>query len=201
MRKTRQETKITRDKLRKSALILFLKHGYSRVSLEQIAKNSGLTRGAFYWHFSSKEEILSSLLDDYHRNMEELLTRLFKIEESDHLKKLKIILDQIIDHFYNNSGFRKFIKLRWFKLEQDLSAPSVMVSSIANDYFIIELEKLITKGQQNCTIRLGFSAEELAIHAASLISGIYRLFFITSYLRKVSHAKRTIELFCKSLEV
>jgi len=47
----------TRTKIIESARILFNRNGFESVSINQIMKHAGLTRGGFYNHFSSKEEL------------------------------------------------------------------------------------------------------------------------------------------------
>jgi TetR/AcrR family transcriptional repressor of nem operon len=47
----------TRDKILESARRLFNKRGFSEVSIDEIMKNAGLTRGGFYRHFRDKDEL------------------------------------------------------------------------------------------------------------------------------------------------
>lgn len=54
---------VTREKLMRSARKLYLGHGYSAVSVEKIAADCDLTRGAFYTHFRSKEAIYIELVE------------------------------------------------------------------------------------------------------------------------------------------
>lgn len=44
------------------ALDLFSKQGYSGTSVDHICKKAKITKGGLYWHFSSKKEILLSLV-------------------------------------------------------------------------------------------------------------------------------------------
>ncbi|MFE6167781.1 TetR family transcriptional regulator [Viridibacillus arvi] len=44
----------TKKKILKSALELFSKNGFNNVTIDEIAKNSGTSKGAFYVHFDSK---------------------------------------------------------------------------------------------------------------------------------------------------
>ncbi|WP_434730446.1 TetR/AcrR family transcriptional regulator [Rhizobium binae] len=54
---------LTREKLKLSARKLYLKYGYAAVSIERIAAECSLTRGAFYAHFRSKEAIYLEILE------------------------------------------------------------------------------------------------------------------------------------------
>jgi len=47
----------TRKRILESARRLFNHHGFELVSIDQIMKHAGLTRGGFYGHFASKEEL------------------------------------------------------------------------------------------------------------------------------------------------
>ncbi len=47
-----------------SAVKLFSANGYQQTTLQDIAKDAGLTKGALYYHFKSKEDILRRVHDD-----------------------------------------------------------------------------------------------------------------------------------------
>jgi len=51
-----------RRQLLKSAHRLFAEKGYRQTSTEEIARKAGLTKGALYFHFKSKEDILFALI-------------------------------------------------------------------------------------------------------------------------------------------
>lgn len=55
----------TRKALLASALRLFDERGYYTTSVEDIVNDAKLTKGALYYHFSGKEEILHQLQEDY----------------------------------------------------------------------------------------------------------------------------------------
>jgi AcrR family transcriptional regulator len=47
-----------------AALHCFSKHGYHGARMDDIVDQSGLSKGAIYWHFKSKEELFLALFDD-----------------------------------------------------------------------------------------------------------------------------------------
>ena len=55
----------TRASLLKSGLELFGNRGYHATSVGDIAEAAGTTKGAFYHHFKSKEELLLVIHDEY----------------------------------------------------------------------------------------------------------------------------------------
>jgi AcrR family transcriptional regulator len=54
--------KTRRDQLLRAARVLFVKQGYRATTTDSIAHLAGLTKGALYFHFKSKEEIFGELL-------------------------------------------------------------------------------------------------------------------------------------------
>jgi len=52
----------TREKLLDAAEHLFLRQGVSSTSLQQIAAEAQLTRGAVYWHFKDKAELFDAMM-------------------------------------------------------------------------------------------------------------------------------------------
>jgi AcrR family transcriptional regulator len=55
----------TRDRALSVALKLFAQQGYTVTSLREIAEHLGVTKAALYFHFRTKEEILTAILRGY----------------------------------------------------------------------------------------------------------------------------------------
>jgi AcrR family transcriptional regulator len=53
----------TRSNILKTALLLFLEKGYKDVSYQDLVKKTGLSKGAMYHYFASKEELLMAVFD------------------------------------------------------------------------------------------------------------------------------------------
>ncbi|WP_046243613.1 TetR/AcrR family transcriptional regulator [Hymenobacter terrenus] len=56
--------KITKKDLLRACIQVFRKQGYYRTSIQDLAQATGLTKGVFYHHFASKEEIMHTVLDE-----------------------------------------------------------------------------------------------------------------------------------------
>lgn len=52
----------TRERILDSAFRLFAINGFKGVTIDDLMSNCGLTRGAFYAHFTSKEELYREAL-------------------------------------------------------------------------------------------------------------------------------------------
>lgn len=58
MRKSRAEAARTRENIVASASALFRRHGIAATGLADLMAGAGLTRGGFYKHFASKEQLV-----------------------------------------------------------------------------------------------------------------------------------------------
>ncbi|WP_349956619.1 TetR family transcriptional regulator [Rhizobium sp. ZPR3] len=61
MRRTKEDAAKTREEVLAAAAEIFYENGVSGSSLEKIAQRAGVTRGAIYWHFKDKAEVLTAL--------------------------------------------------------------------------------------------------------------------------------------------
>src|SRR3954449_12009070 len=60
----RAENRAGRDELLSAALRVFARRGYRAAGVDEIATEAGYSKGALYWHFSGKEELLMTLLEE-----------------------------------------------------------------------------------------------------------------------------------------
>jgi AcrR family transcriptional regulator len=58
-----QQSAETREAIVQSALRLFAKRGVSGTSIDQIAREAGITKGAVYWHFDSKDTLFEAIME------------------------------------------------------------------------------------------------------------------------------------------
>jgi AcrR family transcriptional regulator len=58
-----ERRQLSKDALLAAAQDLFVSQGYRQTTIDQIAKSAKLTKGAVYFHFKSKTEILLKLLE------------------------------------------------------------------------------------------------------------------------------------------
>ncbi|PPD53183.1 MAG: TetR family transcriptional regulator, partial [Methylotenera sp.] len=61
VRKSKEDAELTRKRIITAAREVFLSRGVSRTTLEHIATQANVTRGAIYWHFKNKTEIFHAI--------------------------------------------------------------------------------------------------------------------------------------------
>ncbi|MBR2299474.1 MAG: TetR family transcriptional regulator [Alphaproteobacteria bacterium] len=65
MKRTKEEALETRQAILQSALDLFYQKGYSKTTFEEIATRINLTKGAVYWNFKNKPDLVIALINAY----------------------------------------------------------------------------------------------------------------------------------------
>ena len=67
----------TRRRILDSAVDLFSELGYGETGLADVLARAGVSKGAFYYHFDSKEAVAVAIIEDYRRrNAEAVLERI-----------------------------------------------------------------------------------------------------------------------------
>jgi len=74
-RKTKDEAAATRQALLDAALKVFSQKGYAAARLEDVAEQTGVSRGAIYWHFHSKAELYNTLVEETSAQTEGVVRR------------------------------------------------------------------------------------------------------------------------------
>lgn len=74
------------------ALNLFIQKGFEQTSIQDIINElGGLTKGAIYHHFKSKEEIMQAVIDHLFKGVDEMLSGIRDDKELNGLEKLRKI--------------------------------------------------------------------------------------------------------------
>lgn len=63
-RTARDQARDAREVLLEAALDVLAKRGFRDASVDEIAARAGYSKGAVYWHFSSKDDLFFALLDE-----------------------------------------------------------------------------------------------------------------------------------------
>ncbi|MYL45347.1 TetR family transcriptional regulator [Virgibacillus halodenitrificans] len=87
-----------RQKIIQSALLLFEKQGYHGVTVNQIVEDVGTSKGGFYHHFKTKDELLYVIHDTFISYALEKATKANDMHESP-TKKLQAIIHDFVKVF------------------------------------------------------------------------------------------------------
>lgn len=88
----------TRNLILETAFRLFIEKGYEHTSIQDIIDNlGGLSKGAIYHHFRSKEDILTAVCDRMTAESNQLLLEVRDMPGLSGLEKLKLIFQKSLD--------------------------------------------------------------------------------------------------------
>lgn len=169
MRRTKAAALETRAKILGSALDSFSEKSFANASLTKIAANVGLTKGALYWHFRNKNDLLLRLIEEIcHRKEDETKGIL---DEPCSAEKLKLFYMTQLSQMMNDSTTQKVHRIMMKRDEwpEDIQDN---VTQILKDSFDREknmVEEYIRKGVESGQFSKGVSPEGLAV----LLSGVF----------------------------
>lgn len=94
MRKTKEDTELSREKILNAAEEVFCTKGYSSAKMTEIAEMTGMTKGAIFWHFESKAGLFLAVNTRSLARLNEIITTTFSTSDSimDKFRKALLLL-------------------------------------------------------------------------------------------------------------
>ncbi|CAG9262978.1 TetR/AcrR family transcriptional regulator [Paraburkholderia caribensis] len=75
----------------KAGLTLFAKEGHEAISITTLANQLGVTKGSFYWHFASRDELLDAILQEWTLHATERVIELVERSASTPREKIRAL--------------------------------------------------------------------------------------------------------------
>ncbi len=139
----------TKKKICKTAIVLMEKKGFNNVTIKEISKASGVSVGAFYHYFNSKNDIYFEIYRKGDEYFQKVVSKSLKEENS---------LDRILEYFEFYARYNLITGLETTKL----------LYNTQNKWFIKKgrymqqlLQEIITEGQNKKEICQVMSPEEI----------------------------------------
>jgi TetR/AcrR family transcriptional repressor of nem operon len=97
-----RDGKPTRDKILAESRDLVLKNGFSGTSIDNILEKTGITKGAFFYHFKTKNILAKALIEEFAREDISYMNKALEKTEplkGDALNRLLQFVQEFIDMF------------------------------------------------------------------------------------------------------
>ncbi len=173
MRRTKEEAQETRRRILESALDIFSSKNYVSASLTEIAQNIGLSKGALYWHFKNKNDLLLQLVDMICREGEQNLQSAID-NGSNESQKLRNYYKAELMRPLTDERYQKIHRLmqscREWPQEIQERVHEMIADSIARDKSMVEM--LIIEGQKEGKIKKDISAHSVAVLISCVFHGL-----------------------------
>jgi TetR/AcrR family acrAB operon transcriptional repressor len=175
-RKTKADAEQTRKKILTAALDLFVAKGYERATFEDVARRIHLTKGAVYWHFKSKPDLLYELV----ANMAAM-----NVAQESRASPDPVTLDSLIAHFVERArliavkpAYRKF-----FRLMMSLDWPAAKLAPVKcricrmdSDFFAV-IKKTLSVLQETGDVRADADIVNVSAVLGALWLGLMKFQF------------------------
>lgn len=118
MRRTKEEAAITRAAIIEGALRCFDRHGLASSTVDQIAAEAGVTKGAVYHHFPGKHGIIRAIRDSLTLPLLDAAdTELLRASELPVLERIERFLVGLVEGLEQDRRKRCALKVMFFKCE------------------------------------------------------------------------------------
>lgn len=117
VRRTKEEAQVTRAQILEAAEQAFYERGVARTTLADIATLAGVTRGAIYWHFTNKADLVQAMLDSLHEPLEEMSQATLSEDETDPLGCMKKLLIHLFRQVSRDPKTRRINEILFHKCE------------------------------------------------------------------------------------
>lgn len=179
VRRTKEEAEQTKQAIMTSALELFYEKGFARSTFDEIAKRINLTKGAVYWHFRNKADLLAELMRQKflaHKNKikSDGCTANSIADIREHFKNVALSIE-------NDADFCRFLFFVVFQMEWSEGVSNRVFGQIADitEYTWNILKERLTFLQKNGEIPADTNIENLTILISCLWRGA-----VDSYISK-----------------
>ena len=173
MRTTKAEAEQTRIALLDAAETLFWEQGVARTTMLDIARQAGLTRGAFYHHFTGKAEVFSALIERARFPQEEDLRRSAERDDIDPLVILRTSCRSVFEIIASDKVRRRMFGIVMHRRESLGDLEELAVARRRELFRSIETnERLLKKAQKAGQLSERWTPSIAAMTLYSAIMGL-----------------------------
>jgi TetR/AcrR family transcriptional regulator, acrAB operon repressor len=182
MRRTKEEAAETRRTLLSAALRVFSRKGYAATTLNDVADEAQVTRGAIYWHFTSKARLYESLVEEYYARAYAGLPEVLAADGSP-LERLRRMILWMIDLAEDDADYRAVMELTIFKTETAPELEEGMARKREGTReILLNCAEMIRAAQAADELRGDLDAEAAALSLMALSNGLLTMWLLNPQL-------------------
>ncbi len=164
--------KMMKDKILQQSIALFEKNGFSETSIQDIVNMLGVTKGTFYYYFTSKEQLLMQIHLQYIDNILEQQRRIIDHSDKSWKEKLFDVVYMLIHQIESHGAsarifFRELINVKGDFLNKILAK---------RDQFRFNFQYLIEQGIANGEFRDDLPADMMTFAVLGACNWSYMWF-------------------------
>jgi AcrR family transcriptional regulator len=163
-----------RDGLKETAIDCFARFGYQGTSIDRIAREAGVTKGAIYYHYKDKDDLLAAAVADRIAEFEDRVQR--AVEGCGAEESLRRVVAVAVAHAASDDRPRFAIKL----MVEAIDTHEILRDSMRRmmQRYRAFVRNIIRKGQESGDFRADADAERLAATLTSTVIGAETQFYL-----------------------
>ena len=180
MRRTKEDAAKTREAIVSAALACFERHGLARATMEQIAAEAGVTKGAVYWHFSNKHEIFHALRQQVSLPLlDRADTTLLHAAGAPALERVGRFLDATLEALEGDRRLREALSVMLFKCEYVEAMADELDDGRRNTRRLVAaLEAAYADARVEGSLRADLTPRAAAVETLAFLTGLTRLWLL-----------------------
>lgn len=167
MNKRIQQANQTKKRIIDTARELFVENGYYNVSVDDIVKKANSSKGGFYTHFKTKEELIINMVPMVDQAYEKFSQSNKEYEST--IDKISSLINYVFEMMEKDIGL-EFISAIYSSQIKDLSTDRFLLASDRMYYHIFN--DLIEDAQRNGEITTELSANDIISFLTTCIRGV-----------------------------
>jgi len=180
MRRTKAESEATRRTILAAARRVFEHRGVTRTTMEDVAAEAGVSRGAIYWHFANKTALFDAMrLQVSVPLIDRTDLTLLASHVTDPLATIERFLRNLLDTIANDSDTRQTFRIMMLKCEYvDEFEPELARQTKHWRELEAKLKKVYARARRAGTLRTGLAPAMAALDTCVFVSGLTRLWLL-----------------------
>lgn len=176
MRRTKAEAEQTRRLLLETALKVFSRQGYAATTLDDIAREAAVTRGAIYHHFGGKAELYAAVLKEHQAPAGAQIGAALAADMPP-LARLRELMIHSLSRFEEDAGYRATMELILFRSEALPELPPELGAGLADKTrgqaeLRQQLAALLAEAVERGEARPDLDTEAAALTIVALLNGL-----------------------------
>lgn len=193
VRRTKEDAQVTRNLILDTAVEVFSHKGVAHSSLNDVAREAGVTRGAIYWHFADKVDMFEAMIErlvcPLMINAEDREARI----KEDPLRFIMDATQEFLGRMLSDANFRKVFEIFWHKCEYVGEMATIRDCQLdEGENHIDVLQRAFLLAQEKGQIEALLTPHQATIGLISLLDGLLfnwtkdpQMFPLASYAQPV----------------
>ncbi len=187
-RKCKEDAEKTRLAILEAALDVFCEKGYARATFDEIAARAGFTKGAVYWYFRNKADLITALIIEYvQRRRAEIIPKLPKGKTLEDLLQYFIIWTEAGVKDLRFAKFNRFVLCQMEWSEAVIERVDKNLKTIKN-YDLEKINEVLVESEKKGELKEGLDIKQ----TQHIILSTYMGLLFSSLSKR--HGYETVEI-------